>query len=97
MKRIAFILLICTLGHVVQAQRSTCIIIKQKSGNETLLDLASKPVITFEEENMVIANSFTSITIPIEDIDNYVISKDATMIRGSVLVIIATIKGEKEI
>ena len=47
------------------------IVIKQKSGNETVLDLATDPVITFSGEDMVITSSLTTITIPLDDVDSY--------------------------
>lgn len=84
-KKIVSTLLMCLCWFASQAQNSTSIIVKQKGGNETIFDLTTNPVITFEGENMVIVNSFTSITIPIEDIDNYVISKDATEVSELVL------------
>lgn len=47
------------------------IVIKQKSGNETTLELSTHPVITFEGEEMVITNDFTRISFPLDDVDNY--------------------------
>ena len=49
------------------------ITIKQKSGNETILDLSTNPIITFSGENMVVTNDFTSIMLPLDDIDSYVV------------------------
>lgn len=84
-KKIVSTLLMCLCWFASQAQNSTSIIVKQKGGNETIFDLTTNPVITFEGENMVIVNSFTSITIPIDDIEDYVISKTATEISELVL------------
>lgn len=53
------------------------ITIKQKSGNETILELSTNPVITFISENMVVTNDFTTVILPLEDIDSYVVG-DAT-------------------
>ena len=50
------------------------IVIKQKSGNETVLKLATNLVITFEGEDMVITNDFTTISIPLVDISDYEVS-----------------------
>lgn len=57
------------------------IVIKQKSGNETILKLSTNPVITFEGENMVIASDVIQISIPIDDIDDYVVSDGTTAIE----------------
>ncbi len=54
------------------------IMIRQKNGNETILELATNPIITFADENMVVTNNFTSIILPLEDIDSYVVSNDNT-------------------
>lgn len=54
------------------------IVIKQKSGNETIFELSTNPVITFLGEDMVITNDFTSISFPIEDIDSYTADNGTT-------------------
>ena len=54
------------------------IVIKQKSGNETVFELSTNPVITFLGEDMVITNDFTSISFPIEDIDSYTADNGTT-------------------
>ncbi len=54
------------------------ITIKQKSGNETILQLSTNPVITFEGEDLVITNDFTRIQVPLDDVDTYIVS-DGTM------------------
>ena len=59
------------------------ITIRQKSGNETILELATHPVITFESENMVIKNDFTQIFVPLADIDTYTVSNGTTGIKSA--------------
>jgi len=54
------------------------ITIKQKTGNETIIELSTNPVITFTGEDMVVTNDFTSITIPIELIDSYVVGNSSS-------------------
>ena len=58
------------------------IVIKQKSGNETVLELATKPVITFEGGNMVITNDFTQLSLPLDDIEDYVVRNETTGVRS---------------
>ena len=57
------------------------IVIKQKSGNETVLKLSTNPVITFEGEKMVVASDVIQISIPMDDIDDYVVSDGTTAIE----------------
>ena len=57
------------------------IVIKQKGGNETVLKLSTNPVITFEGENMVVASDVIQISIPLNDIDDYVVSDGTTAIE----------------
>lgn len=57
------------------------IVIKQKSGNETVLQLAFNPVITFSGEDMVITSNLTTISIPLADVDSYAAYDDASAIR----------------
>ena len=57
------------------------IVIKQKSGNETILELATNPVITFSGEDLVITNDFTTISVPLDDIDKYEVSDGTTGIE----------------
>jgi len=57
------------------------IVIKQKGGSETILELSTNPVITFSGEDMIVTNDFTSISIPLEVIDNYTAYNDATGIE----------------
>ena len=60
------------IGLTAYADDAT-IVIKQKSGNETVLELSANPVITFSGENMVITSNITTIMIPMDDIDDYVV------------------------
>ena len=50
------------------------IIITQKSGSETTLELSTNPVITFAGEDMVVTNDFTTIVFPLDDVDSYVVN-----------------------
>lgn len=72
------LLLLLSVTSVVYAEN---IIIKQKSGNETVLDLSSNPIITFSDENMVVTNDFTTITFPLGDIDSYVVRNGSSDIN----------------
>ena len=54
------------------------IVIKQKYGSETILELSTNPVITFTSESMVVTNDFTSITIPFDNVDSYVTTNGTT-------------------
>ena len=75
-------LLLCLFLFVtVTYADNESIVIKQKSGNETILALSTNPVITFEGENMMITNSFTSIFIPIADIDAYTVKSSTSSIQ----------------
>lgn len=58
----------------ISAGNLTSLIIKQKSGNETILSLDTNPVITFEGDNLVVKNDLTVFVIPLEDIDQYSVS-----------------------
>ena len=60
------------VGLTAYADEAT-IVIKQKSGNETVLELSTNPVITFSGEDMVITSNITTIMIPMDDIDDYVV------------------------
>lgn len=60
----------------------TNLVIKQKSGGETILELSSNPVITFENDIMLVNNDFTSIYIPLDDIDGYTVTEETTGINA---------------
>ena len=42
-----------------------------KSGGQTIIALDERPVITFEEDNMVLTSETTHFSIPLSDIANY--------------------------
>ena len=58
------------------------VVIKQKSGNETILELATNPVITFSGEDMVVKTNLTTISIPLADIDDYTAYDGTTDIQS---------------
>lgn len=60
------------------------ITIKQKSGNETILELSTNPVITFVGEDMVVTNDFTTISFPLSDIDSYVVNHVSSEIHETI-------------
>ena len=57
------------------------IVIKQKSGSETILELSTNPVITFSGEDMVVTSSLTTITFPLADVEYYKVYDETTGIR----------------
>ncbi len=57
------------------------IVIKQKSGNETILELAMHPVITFWGEDMVVTSDMTTIIFPLADVDGYTAYDETTGIK----------------
>lgn len=71
---IFFMFFFVTLSYADDAK----IVIKQKSGNETVFELSTNPIITFLGEDMVITNDFTSISFPLEDIDSYTADNGTT-------------------
>ncbi|MBR6592786.1 MAG: hypothetical protein IKD19_02430 [Prevotella sp.] len=81
MKKKFLLLLFMNMSLIMHAEES-CLVIKQKSGAETIFPLYSNPVITFEKETMVVTNDFTSMFIPIDDIDNYEMKPNTTKIEG---------------
>lgn len=72
---ISFLLLVASLSSYADEAQ---IVIKQKYGGETILELSTNPVITFTSESMVVTNDFTTITIPFDNVDSYVVSDGAT-------------------
>lgn len=76
--RVKLLLLFLCFSATVSAESIT---IKQKGGNETVLDLASHPVITFSGYDMVVTNDFTTISFPLGDIDCYVVDNASSGIR----------------
>ena len=75
------LLFVLMLLPMVASADDAQIVIKQKSGNETVLKLSTNPVITFEGENMVVASDVIQISIPLDDIDDYVVSDGTTAIE----------------
>ena len=75
------LLFVLMLLPMVASADDAQIVIKQKSGNETVLKLSTNPVITFEGENMVVASDVIQISIPLGDIDDYVVSEGTTAIE----------------
>ena len=75
------LLFVLMLLPMVASADDAQIVIKQKSGNETVLKLSTNPVITFEDENMVVASDIIQISIPMGDIDDYVVNNGTTAIE----------------
>lgn len=69
MKKLLFALLMIVAANA-RADNAK-LVIKQKSGNETVLALSTNPVITFAGENMKIENEYINISLPMEDVDEY--------------------------
>jgi hypothetical protein len=78
MKRELLLFLFFTIAANLLAESIT---IKQKGGNETILELSTNPVITFSGENMVVTSEVTTIIFPIDDIDSYVVGNAASGIQ----------------
>ena len=57
------------------------IVIKQKSGAETIIELSNKPVITFSNENMTITSDIETVVVPLDDIGDYQVSNETTSIE----------------
>ena len=57
------------------------LVIKQKGGSETVLLLSANPVITFEDEDMVVTSDVSSFMIPIDMIESYGTVNDITAIH----------------
>lgn len=74
---LTLLLLFATVSYADNAQ----IVIKQKSGSETVLELSTHPVITFSGEDMVVTTDLTTFSIPLDFIDNYVVSDGTTAIE----------------
>ena len=59
------------MATVALADSVDLLVIRQKSGNETSFSLETNPIITFEGENMIVADKLSSISFPIADIAQY--------------------------
>ena len=57
------------------------LVIKQKGGSETILLLSTNPVITFQDEYMVVTSDVSSFMIPIDMIESYGAANDVTAIH----------------
>jgi hypothetical protein len=75
------LLFILALLPLAASADDTQIVIKQKGGNETVLKLSTNPVITFDGENMVVTSDVIQISIPLDDINDYVVSDGTTAIE----------------
>ena len=76
------LLLILSLLSALSAYADEArVVIRQKSGGETVLQLDTNPVITFSGEDMVVTTSLTSISFPLADVDSYTASDGTTGIR----------------
>lgn len=73
--------LFITFSLALQAEEES-LIIKQKSGGETVITLSSNPVITFDGETMVLTNDYTCMYIPLDDIDTYETTSQTTEINN---------------
>ena len=67
-------LFVVTASFADEAQ----IIIKQKSGDVTKLELSTHPTITFSWGNMVVSSDVISFSIPLDNIDSYTVSNETT-------------------
>ena len=65
------------------ADNEACLIIKQKSGNETIFEFSTNPVITFEGEEMLVKNDFTTFYVPLDDIFEYRLKKVVSAIKDT--------------
>ena len=74
---LTLLLLVATVSYADNAQ----IVIKQKSGSETVLELSIHPIITFSGEDMVVTTDLTTFSIPLDFIEDYVVSDGTTDIE----------------
>lgn len=81
MNRKFTVLLLLLASVQLSLADDTTLTIKRKGGNETLLKLSTNPVITFEDESMVVTTSLTQIFIPLGDIVEYTVSGAASGIK----------------
>ena len=79
MKRRLLLILFSAITTFLYAESIT---IKQKSGNETVFELSTNPVITFSGENMVVTSEVITIMFPIDDIDCYEVGNAASGIQA---------------
>lgn len=79
MKRRLLLILFSAITTFLYAESIT---IKQKSGNETVFELSTNPVITFSGENMVVTSEVITVMFPIDDIDCYVVGNASSGIQA---------------
>lgn len=56
--------------------------VNRVSGTKNVFALSQNPVITFNGPKMSISSSIVTVTIPISDVTNYVISEETTGVEG---------------
>ena len=83
--KLKFLSLLLFLSALSAYAEDAQLIIKQKSGNETVLELSSNPIITFEGEDMVVTNDVTTFIVPLSDVDDYVFNTTPTNIQRQVI------------
>lgn len=54
------------------------IVFKQKTGGETIIELKLNPVLTFTSTDLVVTSDVTTISIPLDNIDGYVVSNETS-------------------
>ena len=74
MKKLFFLITLMLLSSATHADGMVNLVIRQKTGYETILSLDSNPVISFDGEYMNVRNDFTSFSFSIDDIDQYSVS-----------------------
>ena len=53
------------------------VIIKQKNGSESIISLSSKPVITFDNNKMIVESSSSTIILNLDDVLEYVFDEES--------------------
>ena len=79
--KLPLLLILSLLSALSAYADDASVVIKQKSGGETVLQLANNPVITFSGEDMVVTTDLTSISIPLADVDSYTFSDGTSGIK----------------
>ena len=57
------------------------LVIKHMNGAQTVMELSTNPVITFAEDFMTITNDLTSITMPIEEVETFMLDDGTSGVR----------------
>ena len=81
MMKVFTLLLLLLAGVQIAHAEDATIIIKQIDGNETVIELVTNPIITFDGDNMVVTNDHTRILFPIDSIREYTVSNADTGIK----------------